>query len=74
MVVTQEVSSTSVLQLGLKPANVTGDEEVQTAHQTVLTVLPHEIVTAENVKDISTFHLFLFQFFFTTRSNSSTEE
>ena len=42
--VIQRKHSTNVLQ-GLKPLNGTGKEKVQTAHQTVLTILLHECVT-----------------------------
>ena len=39
----QRKARATVLQ-GLKPANGAGEEEVQTTHQTALTVLPHELV------------------------------
>ena len=53
--VIQRKSSASVVQ-GLKPANRTGKEKVQTTHQTALTVLPCECATMHG-KHPRYFHL-----------------
>ena len=65
--VIQRKSSASVVQ-GLKPANRTGKEKVQTTHQTALTVLPRECATVHGKHP----RCFTFLYFSSNSTSSSS--